>query len=328
MAFELPRINDADDILRDRCLKGIEQRFDKDQKEKALIRIEEELNIIRNQGSASEFVAVINAFDAVDAQASEFCIRGTIPSLLITYAIGLSEVDPIDCSPNLYPEICYSIKGDRLPWFEFRVTPELQSRLFEYFDNYPGDDPVRRKCDGINRPIGVYIGEIDEGTATGGYMYDTFSIEFREVDNWEERLDRILNDEIFDICKPKSLEEHVKCLSFMHSTGAWEDNAEILFREGNIPFNDLISNREDVYEYLFNHGVDRAMAFTISEYVRKGRAKYKGWKYDMLQAMVGANISQWFIESCEKIQYLSIRAHEMNFAMKYYNEQNGTLCRR
>ncbi len=323
MAYTFPHIENADIILKEKCLNGIDSRFDVDKREKALIGLGEELAIIRNQDSASGFIAVKNAFDAVNAETDEFCVRGTLSSLLINYVLGLSEIDPINCSPKLYPEIVYSIKGDRLPWFEFNVTPDLHRRLFEYFDNYPGNDTVTNRYDEQNEFVGIYIGEIYEGNYLDAGFYDAFSIGYMKVENEEEISKKILSNDIINICKPQTLEDYVKCFGFIHGTGVWEDNEEMLFKAGNVAFADLIANREDVYEYLLDHGVERQMAFTISEYVRKGKVRRSGWKDDMLDAMYNADIPQWFIDVSGKIGYLFTRAQAMSFLKHYCDITNN-----
>ena len=317
MHYNHPYIENADNKLAEIAISGIHSRYSDEQLEDAMARIEEELEIIKRQGSASEYLVVINAFNAVNARSNEYCMRGTTPSLLIAYATGLSDVDPLNCTPRIYPEFSYGIKGDKMPSFEFNVSSDLHSRIFEYYDNYPGKEPVTRKYDEMRQFVGVYIGEIDEKTAVGGLYYDTFYINYIEIKD-ELMMEKILlHDEIIEQCKPKNLEEYVKCYGFKHSTGAWEDNAELLYKDSDVPFCELIANREDVYEYLLDHGVDKTMAFSIAQYVRMGKAKRRGWKDDMFAVMKIDSIPDWFIESCEKVDYLFTRAHAMSFFKSY-----------
>ena len=73
-----PTINGADEILREKCIKGMMQKFS----EKPGIIVEKalnkELDIIRQQGTASGYIAVLQAFEAVLLSEDKFCCRGTL----------------------------------------------------------------------------------------------------------------------------------------------------------------------------------------------------------------------------------------------------------
>lgn len=55
---------------------------------------------------------------------------------------------------------------------------------------------------------------------------------------------------------------------------------------------------------LIAKGVDPSMSFKIMEYVRKGKAAKGGLEAPMLEAMRAAKVPEWYIESCNKVQYL------------------------
>lgn len=316
-----PQFEDADNKLRDICIMGVYDKYTGDRLEDALVRIESELKIIKQQGSALRFITVINAFHAVDAKLGEYCLRGTTPSLLISYVAGLSDVDPLYCRPRLYPEFCYGINGDKIPWFEFNVSADLHKRLFEHFDNYPGDEVVSRKYDSKGQLIGVYMGGTDEASAPKSDSHSTFSINYVKIDNEYEQKKRLLENVIVYQCQPQTLEEYVKCYGFEHGMGVWADNAELLYINGKIPFSELIANREDLYEYLLNHDIDKMMAFSITEYVRKGCVYRMGWEPTMLFDLYMAKIPNWLLKSCEKIKYLFTRAHAISLFYNYMDSQ-------
>ncbi len=305
-----PYIENADKLLEEKCIEGIDKKYTGELKETALARIRAELNIVKGQGAASGFLVVLNALEACQAKAEEYCFRGTLASSLIVYAIGISDLDPLQAEPRLYMEFCYGLHGDRSPAFEMIVTKELQERLWKYFENNPGNEHVERKYDSLKKPVGVYIGDIEKDYAPGDYLRDTFYINFTVADESDLR-SNLLNDEIIKVCRPKTLAEYVKCYGLEHSTDAWTDNQELLFKDGAVKFDELLGNREDVYEYLLDRGIEKEMAYTITEHVRKGKVKSFGWKPEMTDAMDRANIPNWFRKSCELIRYLFPRAHAM-----------------
>ena len=55
MTTKYPKIENADELLRESCLKGIDSKYDGELRRAALIRIEEELGYVKRQGSASGY---------------------------------------------------------------------------------------------------------------------------------------------------------------------------------------------------------------------------------------------------------------------------------
>lgn len=73
----------------------------------------------------------------------------------------------------------------------------------------------------------------------------------------------------------------------------------------------MLCTREDIMNTLLEKGMERKMAYKIMEYVRMGKAnhvKSVRWQ-EMKNEMRKTGIPQWYIESCEKIQYLFPLAH-------------------
>jgi DNA polymerase-3 subunit alpha (Gram-positive type) len=60
---------------------------------------------------------------------------------------------------------------------------------------------------------------------------------------------------------------------------------------------------------LIQKGMDPAMAFKITEKVRKGAAAREGFSAEEEQALRGAKVQPWWVESCKKIEYMFPKAH-------------------
>ena len=117
--------------------------------------------------------------------------------------------------------------------------------------------------------------------------------------------------------KPRTFSEVVRVSGYSHGTDVWLNNAQDLIREGK-PVKQTISTRDDVMTHLIQAGVEPALAFKTMEYVRKGNAAKKGLEPAMKEAMKKANIPDWYMHSCETIQYLFPKAHAVAYVLMAY----------
>ena len=126
--------------------------------------------------------------------------------------------------------------------------------------------------------------------------------------------------------KPQTFTDLIRISGLTHGTGVWDKNAERLIDEGKADITGVISTRDDIMTYLIDKGVESSEAFSIMENVRKGKVakhkvddKWKVWKEDML----ANNVPDWYIWSCEQIQYMFPKAHAaayvtMGWRVGYY----------
>lgn len=119
--------------------------------------------------------------------------------------------------------------------------------------------------------------------------------------------------------RPTTMEELVRLSGLSHGTNVWLGNAQDLIRGGVAKLNEVICTRDDIMNKLMLYGAEPSISFKTMESVRKGR----GLTPDMENAIHGANMPPWFIESCKKIKYLFPRAHAaayvmMGFRVAYY----------
>lgn len=124
--------------------------------------------------------------------------------------------------------------------------------------------------------------------------------------------------EIIKTINPKKFDDLIKISGILYGMGVWEDNGEILFKNG-IDFSDITACREDVMLTLMKYGLDRKKAFILSEKVRKGKGLAKK-QYDEL---VDLGVPTWYLDSCNKTEYLFPKAHcaeyvRLSFILAYY----------
>lgn len=83
-------------------------------------------------------------------------------------------------------------------------------------------------------------------------------------------------DFVIDMLKKANIKNFndLVCLDSMaHGTGPWNGNADKLIENQGIPIGQAISNRDDIMNYLISKGFDRAIAFDIAKFIRRGKAE-------------------------------------------------------
>ena len=128
--------------------------------------------------------------------------------------------------------------------------------------------------------------------------------------------------------KAKDLNDLVCASCLAHGSNTWLYNGENLIKKNNIPVSQLISNRADIMNYLMENGIERKMAYQITEFIRKGKAAKTRDIFDLKsnretyfeewnqykKILEEHNIPEWYIDSAEKVSYLFPKSHAIGYA--------------
>ncbi|MCR5742942.1 MAG: PolC-type DNA polymerase III [Lachnospiraceae bacterium] len=117
--------------------------------------------------------------------------------------------------------------------------------------------------------------------------------------------------------KPQHFSDLVRIAGLAHGTNVWLGNAQTLIMEGKATIATAICTRDDIMTYLISMGVESEESFKIMEAVRKGtvaKKKCDNWP-QWRQDMIDHGVPDWYIWSCERIEYMFPKAHAAAYVM-------------
>lgn len=274
--------------------------------------------------------------------------RGMINNLLVLYVLGLTKVDPIEY--NLPYELFNdkTINVDLINGSKLDLVCFLEKHT-EYFKVISGShelediEEINALLDNhyllipsINIPKDILLKYNDSGVLEtiddyGKYKDKYITIRIDEkppiTNTTKVCLDNILTNnfekEIADILKPKTMNDYIKVKSISHGTDCWNFNQSKLVEKSKINFDNLLATREDVYEYLIEHKVDKKVVLEIIRILCKGcinKSKY-GWdKY--VKIMNDHNCDDIFIDILSKILFIFGRGQAVSECLFVLDENN------
>jgi len=116
---------------------------------------------------------------------------------------------------------------------------------------------------------------------------------------------------MLDDIHPTTVSALIKMSGFSHGTAVWTGNAQDLLRNGTATIDEVISCRDDIMNFLIKKGLPNGDAFKIMEIVRKNRVLSE----EQLNMMKEHGVPDWYIWSCETLQYMFPRAHAAAYVM-------------
>jgi len=117
--------------------------------------------------------------------------------------------------------------------------------------------------------------------------------------------------EMLSSTRPTTFDELIRISGLSHGTDVWLNNGQDIINSGTATLKDIIAARDDIMLYLISKGLDRKLAFTIMESVRKGKGLKPEWEDEMRKH----DVPEWYLESCNKIKYMFPKAHAAAYVL-------------
>ena len=300
-----------------------------------------ELECIKNEHVSVLLLAIVHALNATGVKPYEMMLRGQASSSLVLYLLGLSEVDPIRIGVNRYFYYGLKQKPTAFNWIEINCSKLLAEGLSqnlkkefaglgkdlvcELNENYDGaifrgelnrENQNILKCTIYKWQPGEILSEckkqsdleIAEISIEDSKLMEMFDGTFEPSEIPEFSNKQV--HEAVKIIKPRDFDDLVKIYGLMYGTGVWEKNAKELIGEDVVTIKDVVALREDAFDCLIKHGFSDKGAFDIAELVRSGKAKKETEEWQKAKdQMISKSVPEWFIKSCEQIDYLFPKAH-------------------
>lgn len=236
-----------------------------------------------------------------------------INNLMLLYELGLTNVNPVKY--NLPYELYRSDKVNLA-----KVSTGIDS-LIKYFNENENITIVKgmyRKSFVpelqkmhidhyffITKDGDVDINNLDYQEIGRNYITEE-TYEYLEVD------DPDIEKKITDILKPKTFDDYVRVKCLANCSNAWTNNQDKLYKEGKIEIKNLISCKEDVYEYLLKHDIDKDEAIDIIWSISPLYKDKLAFENEYIDLLKEHKCSDTFISIITNIYYLAYKGENIS----------------
>lgn len=201
----------------------------------------------------------------------------------------------------------------------------------EIFENYPRITLVPEKTldkyRELEKATGFKMKDIgcdEEHIALSRFM----ECDFHGIPHFDNRFVKAL----WNTISPRDYDDLLKIIGIAHSTNVWKNNAEILFAEQKISFQEIPGYREDLYEIinerLYKKGIyDEGLAYEVADKTMRGYyAKNGGVDEDTISALLEIGFDMDFIHFLSEINYMFTKAQGVAYlheaiAMMFYKNK-------
>jgi DNA polymerase III subunit alpha len=142
--FKVPEGETLPGYLRKLCMRGFLRRFGRYPDARYLYRLEKELKIIEKTGFSGYFLIIADMAEFARKRNIPICGKGSAAGSLVSYLLGISDVDPVD--QNLYFERFLNTGRKSPPDIDIDICSSRRSELLSYLSCRYGSENVSRVC--------------------------------------------------------------------------------------------------------------------------------------------------------------------------------------
>lgn len=313
----------------------IEKAFYNKYKDNELLaRCYKEMDILFEKG----LLFIIEHLYKYKKQSENVCyyFYGSTNNLFMLYLLELSKVNPIEYNLpyELFKEKVLKVQmtggaSDLLHYLQRCDSFKIVSGYFEKDeieeinkieeDHYlliPKSSPIDDMLFRLNK-TGMFETFDDYRKFKDNYitikLSDTGPIKKYKSDEIENVINGKFEKQLANILKPQTINDYIKIKSLAHGTDVWKNNQDKLVELDILDLNSIISNREDVYEYLLEHSISSEQAFEILNFVNRKHITYSSNIWDnYLDIMKSHKCDNIFIKIIKNVKYLSFRGQAVS----------------
>jgi len=142
--LDIPKGLSQEGYLKSLCVKGLDWRYGKNIPEEAYGRLDKELGVINKMGLCQYFLMVYDIARFALDKKIPICGKGSAASSILTYLLGISNVDPIE--NNLYFERFLNEGRKSLPDIDIDMSSRSRKEVIDYLISKYGLLNISRVC--------------------------------------------------------------------------------------------------------------------------------------------------------------------------------------
>jgi len=292
-------------------------------------RLNLELNSIINNHFESIYLICSELVKYSNELGYEIGFRGSVGNSLVAYLLEITSIDPIQY--NLPFEMFAGKNYDKKPKIDLYFSNKIQSKIVAYLEKKYGKVEINILENNdltilheLEKETNISSKDIrlDDKETLKMFLHannKSYPISTNGISEFEDGFAK----KMVEIAKPRNFNDLVCISALSHGSGTWNYNAHTLVREDGKKIDEVISNREDMYHYLLNNGIDKNTAYDITLFITDGKA-LKGrslWKLkideykefsdkweEYKKILKEHNIPDWYIKDAEKIEYMFLKS--------------------
>ncbi len=317
---KIPNKNTILKNIKEKCYNKVKEIYGKDLPENIEKRLKYELNLIIQNNFELKFLIASYIVKKSKEMGYLTYTRGSIGNSFVAYLLGITDFNPINY--NLPFELFMPKSYNKQPEIVLHISEEIIDKILEDIKDVKEEIKIK-KAD-----VPTFLNKLQKATKItpqGIDLNDSDTLTlFANADTkgvFGFQKDFIIN--MLKQVKIKNFNDLVYLSALSHGSRTWTQNAENLIKDLDMSLEKLVSNREDVMNYLIKKDIDKEIAYAITDFIKDGKAhkandlfdfsnlkkeceiKWKEYK----EILNNHHIPKYYINSCEKIIYLFPKAH-------------------